>query len=67
MGSLCYADVAVLIAENEDDLQRLLIQFYKTAKRFNVTILTAKIKWVTTSKTPIRCKLYMNNNIFQNK
>ena len=30
---LCYADDAVLIAEDEDDLQRLLFQFYKTGEK----------------------------------
>lgn len=46
---LCYAD-DVLIAENEDHLQRFLYQFYKTAKKFKMTLSTAKTKCMTTSK-----------------
>ena len=51
---LCYADDVVLVAESEDDLQRLLHQFNKTAKKFNMVISTAKTKSMTTSKTPMQ-------------
>ncbi|KAL6421250.1 hypothetical protein ACFW04_013665 [Cataglyphis niger] len=39
---LCYADDAVIIAENEDDLQRLLNKFKTTAERFNMLIFRKK-------------------------
>ena len=42
---LCYADDAVIIAEDENDLQRLLHTFYTTAKNYNMM----------TSKEPLRC------------
>lgn len=45
---LCYADDVVLIAENEDDLQRLLQQFNKTVKTYNMVISTSKTKCITT-------------------
>lgn len=62
---LCYAENAVLIAETEDDLQRHLFQFYKTAKTYNRTISTEKTKFMTTTKIPIRCKLCIDNKIIQ--
>ena len=54
---------AVLVAESEDDLQRLLYQFNKTATKFNMVISAAKTKSMTTSKTPIRCKLVVDDKI----
>lgn len=54
---LCYADDAVLIADTEDNLQRLLYQFTKTAERYNMRIATEKTKSIVISKEPIRCKL----------
>lgn len=33
---LCYADDAVLVTDNEDDLQRLLYQFNIIVKKFNI-------------------------------
>ncbi|KAK9887098.1 hypothetical protein WA026_020042 [Henosepilachna vigintioctopunctata] len=62
---LCYADDAVLIAENEDDLQRLLHQFNLTAKSFNMIISASKTKCMTTSKTPLRCKLEVDGKSIQ--
>ncbi|XP_015187255.1 PREDICTED: uncharacterized protein LOC107072109 [Polistes dominula] len=53
----CYADDAVLIAENEDDLQRLLYTFNIASTRIN--------KCMTTSKTPLRCKLVVDDNIIE--
>ena len=62
---LCYADDAVLLAESEDDLQRLLHRFNCTAKSFNMTISASKTKCMTTSKTPLRCKLEVDGKIIQ--
>uniref|UniRef100_A0A1B0D569 Uncharacterized protein n=1 Tax=Phlebotomus papatasi TaxID=29031 RepID=A0A1B0D569_PHLPP len=58
---VCYADDAVLMAENEDDLQRLLQKFNISAMKYNMIISTSKTKALTVSKKPIRCKLYLNN------
>jgi Reverse transcriptase (RNA-dependent DNA polymerase) len=41
---VCYADDAILIAESEDDLQRLLYQFNITARKFNMIISPNKTK-----------------------
>lgn len=33
---ICYADNAIIVAEDEDDLQRLLYKFYVTPLEYNV-------------------------------
>jgi len=55
---LCYADDAVVISENEDELQRLLRQFY-------LTIVTNKTKSLVVAKEPRRCKLAGNDEIVE--
>lgn len=62
---LCYADDTVLIAENEDDLQRLLHSFNRIAKSLNMIISPTKTKCMTTSKTPLRCKLEVDGEVIQ--
>ena len=62
---LCYADDAVIIVEEENDLQRLLYTFYTTAKKYNMIILTDKTKCMTTSKEPLRCKLKINGEVIK--
>ena len=62
---LCYADDAVLIAESEDELQRLLHQFNTTAKKFKINISVTKTRAMTTSKTPLRCKLEIDGKSVQ--
>ena len=39
---LCYADDAVLIAESEDNLQRMLFEFNQTANKYNISIPKTK-------------------------
>ncbi|XP_045461751.1 uncharacterized protein LOC123671811 [Harmonia axyridis] len=58
---ICYADDAVIVAESEDDLQRLLFKFYIKAKTLNMEISTAKTKSLVASKEPIRCKLVLED------
>ena len=58
---LCYADDAVLIAESEDNLQRMLFEFNQTANKYNMSISIPKTKSMTISKEPIRCKLALND------
>lgn len=62
---LCYADDAVLISENEDELQRLLHQFYLTATRYNMMISMPKTKFLVIAKEPIRCKLAVKDEIIE--
>lgn len=59
---ICYADGAVLIAENEHDLQ-LLLAFHNICQQFNIEISTSKTKSIVISREPIRCKLIINNEI----
>lgn len=58
---ICYADDAVLVSEDEDNLQRMLYQFEKTATKYNMEISVAKSKVLTISKEPRRCKLAIYN------
>lgn len=55
---LCYA---VLIPENEGNLQRMLSKLYQTAREYNMRISILKTISVTRSKEPILCKLVLNN------
>ncbi|XP_057652398.1 uncharacterized protein LOC130891588 [Diorhabda carinulata] len=49
--------------KNEDDLQRLLHVFNCAAKSFNMLISASETKCMTTSRTPIRCKLIVDDQI----
>lgn len=42
LGILCYADDATLMAESEDDLQRLLFKFERAAEKYNMIISAEK-------------------------
>lgn len=55
--TFCYADDAVLIAENEDDLQRLFQQFIQVANALYMKIWGSKSKRITNSETPISMAL----------
>jgi hypothetical protein len=58
-----YADDVVLIAENEDDLQRMLFKFNNVCKKFNILITNQKTKTMVIAKHPVRCKLVNDNEI----
>lgn len=62
---LCYTDDAFVIAENEDDLQRLLQQFNTISKTYNITTSINKTKCRTTSKRLIRCRIVIDDQIIQ--
>ncbi|KAI4492190.1 hypothetical protein M0802_009996 [Mischocyttarus mexicanus] len=62
---LCYVDDAVLIANSEDNLKKLLHKFNITSKKYNMIILAEKTKCLTISKEPIRCKLETNGRIIE--
>lgn len=62
---VCYADDAVLIADNEDNLQRTLHKFNNAAEEYNMTISVEKTKCLTASKEPVRCKLEINRKIIE--
>lgn len=49
--------IAVLVTENDDDIQRILYKFHLTSKKYNMQISVEKTKGVTISKIPqIRIK-----------
>jgi Reverse transcriptase (RNA-dependent DNA polymerase). len=54
---MCYGDDIALIADTEDDLQRLLYNFHLSCLKFNVKISIHKTKVMTKSKEPLRRKL----------
>ena len=49
-----YADDVVLMADNEDDLQRLLYSFYLGCQKYNMKISLEKTKSMTISKIPFK-------------
>ncbi|KAI4473472.1 hypothetical protein M0804_015332 [Polistes exclamans] len=51
----------VIMSEDEDDLQRMLYKFEKTASKLNMTISVQKTESLTISKEPRRCKLAVYN------
>uniref|UniRef100_A0AAR5PIR3 Reverse transcriptase domain-containing protein n=1 Tax=Dendroctonus ponderosae TaxID=77166 RepID=A0AAR5PIR3_DENPD len=64
---MCYADHAALIAEGEDDLQRLLHLFNLKAKSLNMEISPTKTKCLKTSKTPLRSQLELDGRVIEQK
>lgn len=62
---VCYADDAVLIADTEDNLQRLLHAFNLKAKQLNMIINTEKTKCLVTSKEAVRCKLEVDSKLIE--
>lgn len=49
---ICYADDVVLIADNEDDLQRMLYRFEQVAHELNMEISIDKTKVLTIARYP---------------
>ncbi|GJQ78450.1 hypothetical protein Trydic_g11569 [Trypoxylus dichotomus] len=62
---LCYTDDEILMAHNEDDLQRLLYQFQTNAESLNMQISMEKIESWVIAKEPIRCKSDVNDKPIQ--
>ncbi|GJQ74836.1 hypothetical protein Trydic_g21672 [Trypoxylus dichotomus] len=65
VSTLCYNDDAVLLTNNEDNLQRLLQQLNITGKIYNMNISTDKIKTMVINKQPISCKLELDRSVVQ--
>lgn len=59
---LCYTDDAVLFAESEDDLQKILQAFNNQAEILNMKVSTDETKCMTIAKEALSCKLSMENN-----
>ena len=61
MNIICYADDTTLIADNEDDLQRLLNRFSHSCTKFDLKISSKKTESLIISKEPLKCNLQVNN------
>jgi hypothetical protein len=62
---VCYADDATLIADIEDDLQRLLTRFSQSCTEFDLKISSKKTKSLIISREPLRCKLSVYNTTIE--
>jgi hypothetical protein len=65
IGILCYADDAVLLADSESDLQKLLQQFHTSSQLFNMKISINKTKSMVTSRQPVQCNLVIDNDTIE--
>jgi hypothetical protein len=54
---VCYADDAVIFAENEADLQSLLHAFNRASQKYNMIISVAKTKSLVFARSPINCNI----------
>ena len=52
---ICYVDDETLIADNEDNLQRLLNGFSHSCAKFDLKISPTKTKSLIISKIPLKC------------
>jgi hypothetical protein len=60
-----HADGAVLIADNEDSLQRLLYQFMSSCQKYNIKVWSNKTKTATVYKEPLKCKLEVQGKMME--
>ena len=65
LNMVCYADDVVLMANTEDDLQRLLYRFHLSCQKYNMKISVLKSRVLTVSKMPIRCKLELEGKVIE--
>lgn len=62
---ICYAGDAALLANSEDDLQRMLHQFVRSAGTLHMDMSKQKTKCLTISREPLRCKLEIEGTIIE--
>ncbi|XP_048521459.1 uncharacterized protein LOC125504114 [Dendroctonus ponderosae] len=65
ISTICYANDAAIIAENEDDLQRQLFRFHQISHRLKMTISINKAKGMKIAREPVRCKLAIEDKIIE--
>jgi hypothetical protein len=63
MDTILSADDQVLLATNEDDLQRSTYSLRKVATLFNMEYLQKNQVTALKGRNPIRCKICVNNKI----
>lgn len=64
---ICYADDALIISKDEDNLQNLHYRFERVANKLNMVIYVQKTKSLTISREPRRCNLAIYNKIVEGK
>ena len=62
---ICYADDLTLVAENENDLWRLVYNFNNVCQKYNLKIAEEKTKSIKISHDPLRCKIVINDRIIE--
>lgn len=62
---VCYADDAVLLADNEDDLQKLVRIFAEEAGAVGMEISINKTKTMVIAREPHRCKIVIDDKIIE--
>ena len=65
VNTVCYADDATLIADNEVDLRRLLTRFSQSCTKFDLKRSSKKTKSLIISKEPLHCKLQVYNTAIE--
>ncbi|GJQ76099.1 putative Si dkeyp-35f12.3 [Trypoxylus dichotomus] len=65
LNAVCYPDDTVLIADSEDNLQRLPHSFNQSAKQLNMVVTTDKTKCLVISKEPVKCKLEIDQRMIE--
>jgi hypothetical protein len=61
-----FADDQIIVAQNEDELQRAVYNLQVTASEFNVSVSTEKIKIMAfAKKEPVRSKICVNGKILE--
>ena len=63
--AICYADDAVLIADSEENLQKILIKFDQPAKKLNMEISLKKTKYLSICKTYQKCEIKQGDTILE--
>jgi hypothetical protein len=62
---ICYADEAVLIAENEENLQTRLLKFDQKAEGLNMEISLSKTKSLKIAKHNIKCEIKLGDSMIE--
>jgi hypothetical protein len=66
LDTLLFADDQVIVAQNEDELQRAVNNLQVTASEFNMSISTEKTKIMAfAGKEPLRSKICVNGKILE--
>jgi hypothetical protein len=62
---ICYADDAVLIADNTENLQTLLLKFDQMVASLNIEISLSKTKSLVISRNNIKCEVKLRDTVIE--